>query len=262
MVISAKKLIWKKYNMFKDKIVFITGGSRGIGKAVALEFAKHDATVIFNYTNSDDSANETIRLMKEINSQGTFEAVKFDISITSDSDEKIGAILDKYGRIDILINNAGITRDSLFMRMKESQWDEVFNVNAKGVFNCTKNVVRSMVKNQYGKIISITSVVGEMGNPGQVNYSSTKSAIFGFTKSLAKELGSKNINVNAISPGFIETDITEGLPDAIKQKYMEMIPLAKFGQAEDVAKSVLFLASDDSSYITGEILKINGGLYT
>ena len=173
MGISAKKLIWKKYNMFKDKIVFITGGSRGIGKAVALEFAKHDTTVIFNYTNSDDSANETIRLMKELIHKGTFEAVKFDISITSDSDEKIGAILDKYGRIDILVNNAGITRDSLFMRMKESQWDEVFNVNAK-IFNCTKNVVRSMIEKSIWKpIISITSVVGEMGNPGQANYSST-----------------------------------------------------------------------------------------
>ena len=148
------------------------------------------------------------------------------------------------------------------MRMKESQWDEVFDVNIKGIFNCTKSVIRSMVKNQYGKIISISSVVGEMGNPGQANYSSTKSAIYGFTKSLAKELGSKNINVNAISPGFIETDITDVLPDSIKTKYMEMIPLAKFGLPEEVAKSVLFLASDDSSYITGEVLKINGGLYT
>ena len=179
-----------------------------------------------------------------------------------ETENEVKNILDKYSKIDILVNNAGITRDSLFMRMKESQWDEVFDVNIKGIFNCTKSVIRSMVKNQYGKIISISSVVGEMGNPGQANYSSTKSAIYGFTKSLAKELGSKNINVNAISPGFIETDITDVLPDSIKTKYMEMIPLAKFGLPEDVAKSVLFLASDDSSYITGEILKINGGLYT
>ena len=179
-----------------------------------------------------------------------------------ETENEVKNILDKYSKIDILVNNAGITRDSLFMRMKESQWDEVFDVNIKGIFNCTKSVIRSMVKNQYGKIISISSVVGEMGNPGQANYSSTKSAIYGFTKSLAKELGSKNINVNAISPGFIETDITDVLPDSIKTKYMEMIPLAKFGLPEDVAKSVLFLASDDSSYITGEVLKINGGLYT
>ena len=177
-------------------------------------------------------------------------------------EEKIKYILEKYEKIDILVNNAGITRDSLFMRMKEQQWDEVFEVNTKGVFNCTKNVVRSMVKNQYGKIINITSVVGEMGNPGQANYSSTKSAIMGFTKSLAKELGSKNINVNAISPGFIETDITDVLPDSVKEKYKEIIPLSRFGIPEDVAKAVLFLASDDSSYITGEVLKINGGLYT
>ncbi len=248
--------------MFKDKVVLITGGSRGIGKAVALEFAKANANVIINYTASDETANKTINEMQSLNSNGSFEAVKFDVSNYDETEDKIKYILEKYKKIDILVNNAGITRDSLFMRMKESQWDEVFDVNIKGIFNCTKNVVRSMIKNQYGKIISISSVVGEMGNPGQVNYSSTKSAIFGFTKSLAKELGSKNINVNAISPGFIETDITDVLPESIKNKYMEMIPLAKFGSPNDVAKSVLFLASDDSSYITGEILKINGGLYT
>tara|TARA_B100000131_G_scaffold117769_1_gene114698 strand:+ start:138055 stop:138801 length:747 start_codon:yes stop_codon:yes gene_type:complete len=248
--------------MFKDKVVLITGGSRGIGKAVALEFAKANANVIINYTASDETANKTINEMQSLNSNGSFEAVKFDVSNYDETEDKIKYIQEKYKKIDILVNNAGITRDSLFMRMKESQWDEVFDVNIKGIFNCTKNVVRSMIKNQYGKIISISSVVGEMGNPGQANYSSTKSAIFGFTKSLAKELGSKNINVNAISPGFIETDITDVLPESIKNKYMEMIPLAKFGSPNDVAKSVLFLASDDSSYITGEILKINGGLYT
>ena len=248
--------------MFKDKVVLITGGSRGIGKAVALEFAKANANVIINYTASDETANKTINEMQSLNSNGSFEAVKFDVSNYDETEDKIKYIQEKYKKIDILVNNAGITRDSLFMRMKESQWDEVFDVNIKGIFNCTKNVVRSMIKNQYGKIISISSVVGEMGNPGQANYSSTKSAIFGFTKSLAKELGSKNINVNAISPGFIETDITDVLPESIKNKYMEMIPLAKFGSPNDVAKSVLFLASDDSSYITGEVLKINGGLYT
>jgi len=248
--------------MFENKIVLVTGGSRGIGKAVAIEFAKNNANVVINYTNSDDSASEVINHLKEINPNGKFEAIEFDISNHDITEEKINYILEKYDKIDILINNAGITRDSLFMRMKESQWDDVFNVNSKGIFNCTKNVVRSMVKNKYGKIISITSVVAEMGNPGQANYAATKSAIFGFTKSLAKELGSKNINVNAVSPGFIETDITDVLPDAIKKKYMEMIPLSKFGTPEDVAKTVLFLASDDSSYITGEVLKINGGLYT
>ena len=248
--------------MFDNKIVLVTGGSRGIGKAVAMEFAKSNATVLINYTSSDDAANKTIEEMKSINQGGTFESFKFDVSNYQETENEVKNILDKYSKIDILVNNAAITRDSLFMRMKESQWDEVFDVNIKGIFNCTKSVIRSMVKNQYGKIISISSVVGEMGNPGQANYSSTKSAIYGFTKSLAKELGSKNINVNAISPGFIETDITDVLPDSIKTKYMEMIPLAKFGLPEDVAKSVLFLASDDSSYITGEVLKINGGLYT
>ena len=246
--------------MLNGKVALITGGSRGIGKSVSIELAKAGAIVIINYANSESSAKEVLNIVEE--SGGTGEILQFNVSDTIVVEEKIKYILEKYEKIDILVNNAGITRDSLFMRMKEHQWDEVFEVNTKGVFNCTKNVVRSMVKNQYGKIINITSVVGEMGNPGQANYSSTKSAIMGFTKSLAKELGSKNINVNAISPGFIETDITDVLPDSVKEKYKEIIPLSRFGIPEDVAKAVLFLASDDSSYITGEILKINGGLYT
>ena len=246
--------------MLNGKVALITGGSRGIGKSVSIELAKAGAIVIINYSNSESSAKEALNIVEE--SGGTGEILQFNVSDTIVVEEKIKYILEKYEKIDILVNNAGITRDSLFMRMKEQQWDEVFEVNTKGVFNCTKNVVRSMVKNQYGKIINITSVVGEMGNPGQANYSSTKSAIMGFTKSLAKELGSKNINVNAISPGFIETDITDVLPDSVKEKYKEIIPLSRFGIPEDVAKAVLFLASDDSSYITGEILKINGGLYT
>ena len=246
--------------MLNGKVALITGGSRGIGKSVSIELAKAGAIVIINYANSERSAKEVLNIVEE--SGGTGEILQFNVSDTIVVEEKIKYILEKYEKIDILVNNAGITRDSLFMRMKEQQWHEVFEVNTKGVFNCTKNVVRSMVKNQYGKIINITSVVGEMGNPGQANYSSTKSAIMGFTKSLAKELGSKNINVNAISPGFIETDITDVLPDSVKEKYKEIIPLSRFGIPEDVAKAVLFLASDDSSYITGEILKINGGLYT
>ena len=246
--------------MLEGRIALVTGGSRGIGSSICIELAKAGATVLINYSNSRDSAGKVLEEIEESN--GTGEVVGFDVSDYSIVEEKIKSLIDKYGRIDILVNNAGITRDSLFMRMKESQWDEVFETNTKGVFNCTKNVVRTMLKNQYGKIINISSVVGEMGNPGQVNYSSTKSALIGFTKSLAKELGSKNINVNAITPGFIDTDITEVLSDSIKDKYKEIIPLSRFGKPEDVAKAVLFLASDDSSYITGEVLKINGGLYT
>lgn len=246
--------------MLKDKIALVTGGSRGIGSSICKELAKAGATVLINYANSKDSA---LKVLEEIvEGRGKGEVIGFDVSDYSIVEEKIKYLIEKYEKIDILVNNAGITRDSLFMRMKESQWDEVFETNTKGVFNCTKNVVRMMLKNQYGKIINISSVVGEMGNPGQVNYSSTKSALIGFTKSLAKELGSKNINVNAITPGFIETEITEVLPDSIKDKYKEIIPLSRFGKPEDVAKAVLFLASDDSSYITGEVLKINGGLYT
>ncbi|NSX00226.1 3-oxoacyl-[acyl-carrier-protein] reductase [bacterium] len=246
--------------MLKDKIALVTGGSRGIGSSICKELAKAGATVLINYANSKDSALKVLDEIVEGGGKG--EVVGFDVSDYSIVEEKIKYLIEKYEKIDILVNNAGITRDSLFMRMKESQWDEVFETNTKGVFNCTKNVVRMMLKNQYGKIINISSVVGEMGNPGQVNYSSTKSALIGFTKSLAKELGSKNINVNAITPGFIETEITEVLSDSIKDKYKEIIPLSRFGKPEDVAKAVLFLASDDSSYITGEVLKINGGLYT
>ena len=246
--------------MLKDKIALVTGGSRGIGSSICRELAKAGATVLINYANSKDSALKVLDEIVEGGGKG--EVVGFDVSDYSIVEEKIKYLIEKYEKIDILVNNAGITRDSLFMRMKESQWDEVFETNTKGVFNCSKNVVRMMVKNQYGKIINISSVVGEMGNPGQVNYSSTKSALIGFTKSLAKELGSKNINVNAITPGFIETEITEVLSDSIKDKYKEIIPLSRFGKPEDVAKAVLFLASDDSSYITGEVLKINGGLYT
>ena len=246
--------------MLKDKIALVTGGSRGIGSSICKELAKAGATVLINYANSKDSALKVLEEIVEGNGKG--EVVGFDVSDYSIVEEKIKYLIEKYEKIDILVNNAGITRESLFMRMKESQWDEVFETNTKGVFNCTKNVVRMMLKNQYGKIINISSVVGEMGNPGQVNYSSTKSALIGFTKSLAKELGSKNINVNAITPGFIETEITEVLSDSIKNKYKEIIPLSRFGKPEDVAKAVLFLASDDSSYITGEVLKINGGLYT
>jgi len=246
--------------MLKGKIALVTGGSRGIGSAICIELAKAGAKVIINYSNSKESANNVLEEI--IKNKGEAEVVGFDVSNFSLVDEKIKDLIERHGKIDILVNNAGITRDSLFMRMKESQWDEVFETNTKGVFNCTKSVVRMMLKNQYGKIINITSVVGEMGNPGQVNYSSTKSALIGFTKSLAKELGSKNINVNAISPGFIETEITDVLSDTIKDKYKEIIPLSRFGSPEDVAKAVLFLASDDSSYITGEVLKINGGLYT
>ena len=246
--------------MLQGKIALVTGGSRGIGSAICVELAKAGAKVIINYSNSKESANNVLEEI--VKNKGEAEVVGFDVSNFSLVDEKIKDLIERHGKIDILVNNAGITRDSLFMRMKESQWDEVFETNTKGVFNCTKSVVRMMLKNQYGKIINITSVVGEMGNPGQVNYSSSKSALIGFTKSLAKELGSKNINVNAISPGFIETEITDVLSDTIKEKYKEIIPLSRFGSPEDVAKAVLFLASDDSSYITGEVLKINGGLYT
>ncbi|HEX3037112.1 MAG TPA: beta-ketoacyl-ACP reductase [Thermodesulfobacteriota bacterium] len=176
--------------------------------------------------------------------------------------DEIGKIADEHGGLHILVNNAGITRDGLLIRMKEEDWDTVLSVDLKGVFNCTKAAARVMMKQRYGRIINITSVVGEMGNPGQTNYSAAKAGIIGFTKACARELGSRGITVNAVSPGFVETDLTDNLPQDVRTKYLESIALGRFGTTEDVAKVVAFLASDDSSYITGEVIKVNGGLYT
>ena len=240
---------------FINKKILITGATGAIGRSLVEKFVSLQGNVLATGTKS-----EKLDLLKK--DFPKINILKFDISEHSKIEEFIENVSSQLVGLDILVNNAGITRDSLFMRMKEEQWDEVFNVNIKGVFNCTKNVVRSMIKNKYGKIINVASVAGEMGNPGQANYASTKSGIMGFTKSLAKELGSKNINVNAVSPGFIVTNLTDVLPEETKEKYKELIPLSRFGKPEDVAKAVLFLASDDSSYITGEILRINGGLYT
>ena len=186
---------------------------------------------------------------------------EFDVSDFDAVQEGIGSVIDKLGGVDILINNAGITRDGLFLRMKEEDWDVVFSVNLKGVFNCTKAVIRHMSKQKYGRIVNIASVVGEMGNAGQLNYSSTKAGVIGFTKSAAKEFGSRGITVNAISPGFIQTDITQDIPEEYKQKYMESIPLGRFGETTDISNVISFLVSDNASYITGEIIRVNGGLY-
>ncbi len=244
----------------KDKIALITGASRGIGKAIAIELASLGGVVIVNYNQSEVAAKE---LIIDIESSGGQAGLcNFNVSDFSKVQGEIKKISEEYGGFHILVNNAGITRDGLLLRMKEEDWDEVLSVNLKGVFNCTRAAARIMLKQRYGRIINITSMVGEMGNLGQSNYSASKAGIIGFTKSTSKELGSRGITVNAVSPGFIETDITKGLPENIKKSYIEHIPLGRFGKPEDVAKVVAFLASEDASYITGEVLKVNGGLYT
>lgn len=245
---------------FNGKVALITGSSRGIGKSVAKDLASKGAFVIINYA-SNEQAAESVK--DEIESKGgKCEIRGFDVSSYSQVNDEIDSIVKDHGELNFLVNNAGITRDTLLMRMKEEDWDAVINVNLKGVFNCTKAASKYMVKQKSGRIVNISSVVGEMGNPGQSNYSATKAGIIGFTKSVSRELASRNITVNSIAPGFIETDITSGLSDKVKEYYLGQIPLSRFGSPEDVSGVVSFLLSDAASYITGEVIRVNGGMYT
>ena len=245
---------------FKEKVALVTGASRGIGRAVAIELASRGAYLIVNYTQNEAAAREALAIIE--NSGGKGEIRHFDVANTTIVQDEIGKIGEELGGLHVLVNNAGITRDGLIVRMKEEDWDLVLSVDLKGVFNSTRAAAKIMMKQKYGRIINITSIIGEMGNAGQVNYSAAKAGIIGFTKSAAKELGSRGITVNAVSPGFIETDMTRNLPENVRSKYVECIPLGRFGTPENVAKVVAFLASDDASYITGEVVRVNGGLYT
>ncbi len=236
---------------FKEKIVLVTGGSRGIGKAIAESFADAGATVIVTYKNAIDE--------NYFNSKG-IKHFKCDVSDLKSVQEIVDSIIKEFEKIDVLVNNAGITKDGLLMRMNEEDWDIVLDTNLKGVFSMTKAVTRSMMSKRYGKVINITSIVGIMGNAGQANYVASKAGVIGFTKSIAKELASRNININAIAPGFIETEMTDKLSEEVKQNYLNSIPLKKFGTGNDIANAVKFLASDESSYITGQTLCVDGGL--
>ncbi len=242
--------------VLSGKVALVTGASRGIGKSIAISLGVLGAEVIVNYSSSDASAEE---VAKSINDKGgSSYKLKFDVSDEESVSTAINQIIRDSGKIDILINNAGITRDGLLMRMKESQWDEVINTNLKGVFLCTKNVSKFMIKQRSGKIINITSIVGLMGNPGQANYSASKAGVIGFTKTCAKEFASRGIKVNAIAPGFIETEMTEKLNT---DDVLKMIPLGKLGSADQIASLVDFLVSSDASeYITGQTISIDGGM--
>ncbi len=241
-----------------NKTAIVTGGTRGIGKAIVLELAKSGCNIAFNYSKSDDLANE---LVKEIEALGVKAiAKKADVADFESAKDMIKEVKDEFGQIDYLVNNAGITRDKLLALMKEDDWDDVININLKSVYNFSKAVIMTMIKQKNGKILNITSVSGIAGVAGQTNYSASKAGMIGFTKALAKEVGKAKINVNAIACGFIETDMTSELPDEYKKKMTDMTALKRFGTTDDVAKVAKFLLSDDANYVTGQVLSLDGGL--
>ena len=242
--------------ILKDKTAIITGATRGIGRGIAETFAKHGANVLFTYSSSSSLAKE---IENHLSKEGVFvKGFKSDASSFEDCQKLVDEITKQFEVIDILINNAGITKDNLFLRMSEDDWNEVINTNLNGVFKISKLVVKGMLKSRWGRIINISSISGAMGNPGQTNYSASKAGVDAFTRSLAKELGSRNITVNSIAPGFIETDMTEGVLD---QEIIDKIPLKRAGRVEDVASLVNFLCSEESNYITGQTLVVDGGLF-
>jgi 3-oxoacyl-[acyl-carrier protein] reductase len=241
------------------RTILVTGGSRGIGRGICLAFAHADNHVFFNYSSAGEAAAETEKLVAEAG--GTATGVQVNVASETEVQEFVGRALDETGRIDVLVNNAGITRDGLLVRMKESDWEDVLSINLKGTFLCIKAVTKTMMKQRYGRIINVSSVVGVSGNPGQANYVAAKAGIIGLTKGVAKELASRNITANVVAPGYIETDMTADLPDKAKEAMVNQIPLGRPGTAEDIAKVVVFLASDDAAYITGQTLHVSGGMY-
>ena len=245
--------------MLDGKLVLVTGATRGIGKAIALTLGRAGATVIGTAT-TESGADNISKVFAENKISG--KGFKLDVANNEQISNLIKSISEDFGSFDILVNNAGITRDNILLRMKEDEWEDIINTNLSSIYKMSKSVLRGMIKNRSGRIISITSVVGAMGNAGQSNYAAAKAGMIGFTKSLAREVGVRNITVNAIAPGFIETDMTDSLPDEQKEALASQIPMGRLGTAEEVAKAVLFLAGDGGSYITGQTLHVNGGMYT
>jgi len=240
------------------QVAVVTGASRGIGRAIAMQLSKAGAAVVVTATTlagAQKTADEIVA------AGGKALAVKVDVSLGAEVEELFKQAVASFGRLDILVNNAGITKDGLLLRMKESDWDAVLDVNLKGAFNCTREAAKLMSKARYGRIVNVSSVVGEMGNPGQANYCASKAGMIGLTKSVARELARRNVTVNAVTPGFIETDMTQELTDKAREALQEQIPMGRMGSADDIAAAVLFLVSQGASYITGHVLSVNGGMY-
>jgi len=241
------------------RTILVTGGSRGIGRGICLAFAHPDNRIFFNYSSAGEAAAKTEQLVADAGGFAT--GVQVNVASEKEVSEFVARALDETGRIDVLVNNAGITRDGLLVRMKEADWEDVLNINLKGTFLCIKAVTKPMMKQRYGRIINVSSVVGVSGNPGQANYVASKAGIIGLTKGVAKELASRGITANVVAPGYIETDMTADLPDKAKEAMVSQIPLGRAGRPEDIAAAVKFLASDQASYITGQTLHVSGGMY-
>jgi 3-oxoacyl-[acyl-carrier protein] reductase len=243
----------------QDHVALVTGASRGIGRSVAQRLAAAGALVLVNFLRNTTAAAETVRLIGDAG--GRAELVPFDVADPQASQTAISQLIERHGRCDILVNNAGMTIDTLLLRLKAEEWDQVMAVNLRGTFNCTKAVTRAMIRARYGRIVNMTSIIGSMGNAGQAAYAAAKAGIVGFTKSMARELAGRNVTVNAVAPGVIETEMTGGLPESIRTGYVNLIPVGRFGTAAEVADAVGFLVRRESGYITGQVIGVNGGLY-
>ena len=255
---AKPQINFKQMKLLQDKVALITGGSRGIGAAIVKRFAEQGATVAFTYLSSATRADALVEELKDTGS--VVKAYQSDASSFEQAEGLVKAVLEDFGKIDILINNAGITKDNLMLRMSEEQWDQVLQTNLKSIFNLTKQCIRPMMKNRGGSIINMSSVIGITGNVGQANYAASKAGILGFSKSIAKEMGSRNIRCNAVAPGFIETDMTDELDEKTKEAYFSVISLKRLGKAEEVADVCVFLGSDMSSYVSGQTLRVCGAL--
>ena len=242
----------------KDRVAIVTGGSRGIGRAIALELAKRGAAVVVNYHKSPEAANEVVKQI--VDAGGKAAAFQADVSESKQADALVKFAVETFGDLSILVNNAGITRDMVIMMMSEADWDAVIDTNLKSTFNCSKAAVKHMMRKRYGRIVNIASIAGQMGNPGQTNYSASKGGQIAFTKSLAREVAARNITVNALAPGFVDTEILNAMPAGTLEAALKLVPLARTAKPEEIAYAVAFLASDQAAYITGQVLGVDGGM--